>query len=517
MNNYSNNNYDNNNYDNNNYSNNNYDYNNYETNTNKKPLSYYIKRFLLAFLFIVIVIFLLLWIFPTKSALNPFYDKIFGENINTMKEVAIAYYTTERLPKDVGDTKRLTLGQMLDMKLLLEIKDKNGDMCDVDDSYVELTKLDNEYKMKVNLKCGEQEDYIIVYLGCYDYCLNDICEKQDTTSSTNKNSTTNKNTTTTVVKKPEKHYCAIVNGKYYDNNGKVVSKQAYEKACKSKPTKHYCAIVNGKYYDDKGNVVSKSEYKKACTTVKPAVYKYLYKKEVSVHYDKVYSKWSDWSSNIEYNPNTDNISWGKHEYVWYEKNGSKTTTTTKLVVDKTKPIYQTRTVKMGTYSRWVCSGYDYFINSTTNTLYQTNGWTYQGIVELSYIPSDTNTAQYIYVDMYYENCNNDICSIKPVYKFKKYTRSASTVTQSKEELEAVCKVEKRDIDVYATVYDDFVAYQKKQVKESTTKYYYHKKTRTLIRDEYTDKKVYKVWSYDKNDSSLIAQGYKYTGIYEKVS
>ena len=215
------NNYENNNYDNNNYSNNNYDYNNYETNTNKKPLSYYIKRFLLAFLFIVIVIFLLLWIFPTKSALNPFYDKIFGENINTMKEVAIAYYTTERLPKDAGDTKRLTLGQMLDMKLLLEIKDKNGDMCDVDDSYVELTKLDNEYKMKVNLKCGEQEDYIIVYLGCYDYCLNDICEKQDTTSSTNKNSTTNKNTTTTVVKKPEKHYCAIVNGKYYDNNGNV--------------------------------------------------------------------------------------------------------------------------------------------------------------------------------------------------------------------------------------------------------------------------------------------------------
>ena len=119
------NNYENNNYDNNNYSNNNYDYNNYETNTNKKPLSYYIKRFLLAFLFIVIVIFLLLWIFPTKSALNPFYDKIFGENINTMKEVAIAYYTTERLPKDVGDTERLTLGQMLDMKLLLEIKDND--------------------------------------------------------------------------------------------------------------------------------------------------------------------------------------------------------------------------------------------------------------------------------------------------------------------------------------------------------------------------------------------------------
>ena len=36
-----------------------------------------------------------------------------------------------------------------------------------------------EYKLKVNLSCGDEEEYIIVYLGCYDYCKNYVCEATD--------------------------------------------------------------------------------------------------------------------------------------------------------------------------------------------------------------------------------------------------------------------------------------------------------------------------------------------------
>ena len=32
--------------------------------------------------------------------------------------------------------------------------------------------------MKVYLSCGEQEDYIVVIMGCYNYCKTDICEQQ---------------------------------------------------------------------------------------------------------------------------------------------------------------------------------------------------------------------------------------------------------------------------------------------------------------------------------------------------
>ena len=316
-------------------------------NNNKEPLSYHIKRFLIGFLLLVLLIFILLWLFPTKQglkdtlteSLNPLYERIFQENIDTMKEVAISYYTTERLPQKEGETKKLTLGEMLEMKLLLSIKDKNGNMCDSTKSYVEVTKMDKEYKMKVNLSCGDEEDYILVYLGCYNYCQTDVCEKKEVVQAKQKAQQTCTTCTNNIFKKvtnnikkiihvtpqkpkPTKYYCAIVNGKYYNNNGKVVSKKAYQKACGKTPPKYYCAVVNGKYYDDKGNSVSKSEYEAACNPA-PKKYKYLYKKTVHIHQDKEYSNWTDWSDDIQYNPNNNDINWGKHEFSWYEKNGQK--------------------------------------------------------------------------------------------------------------------------------------------------------------------------------------------------
>lgn len=55
--------------------------------------------------------------------------------------------------------------------------------------------------------------------------------------------------------------CKIENGKYYDKNGNVVTKEKYEADCKTTPK---CKIENGKYYDNAGNVVSKDVYEEAC-------------------------------------------------------------------------------------------------------------------------------------------------------------------------------------------------------------------------------------------------------------
>lgn len=520
-------------------------------NNNKEPLSYHIKRFLIGFLLLVLLIFILLWLFPTKQglkdtlteSLNPLYERIFQENIDTMKEVAISYYTTERLPQKEGETKKLTLGEMLEMKLLLSIKDKNGNMCDSTKSYVEVTKMDKEYKMKVNLSCGDEEDYILVYLGCYNYCQTDVCEKKEVVQAKQKAQQTCTTCTNNIFKKvtnnikkiihvtpqkpkPTKYYCAVVNGKYYDDKGNIVSKSKYQEACGPKPPKYYCAVVNGKYYDDKGNSVSKSEYEAACNPA-PKKYKYLYKKTVHIHQDKEYSNWTDWSDDIQYNPNNNDINWGKHEFSWYEKNGSKTETTThtitKKVVDKTKPIYQDKKVLMGTYSRYACSGYDYFIDRTTNTTYQvTSGWTSVGRVTTSSIPASTNNVKYEFADFDFTNCG-DICNSSHKYVWNKYVRNTSTtskVSTSESSLRAVCKsVVKKDIPVYATV-SEFVAYDKKLVKETKketkTIYYYHYKTRKLVKEEKDETKTYTAWSFSKHDEALIKQGYEYTGIYEEV-
>lgn len=152
---------------------------------NERTERFTVRDVILQVLFVALFIFLLVWLFPSKSFVNkkvdPLLDTIFNTNIMTMKDAAKDYFTISRLPQKVGDIKKLTLKEMLDNKLLLEFSDKYGKSCSVEDSYVEITKMDDEYVMKVNLKCSEQEDYILVHMGCYDYCSTTICEKKDDT------------------------------------------------------------------------------------------------------------------------------------------------------------------------------------------------------------------------------------------------------------------------------------------------------------------------------------------------
>ena len=274
--------------------------------------SFSVRDLILQVLFIVLFVFILIWLFPTKSYLKKYVDKnsknttttvvqqtgydldqlavlynqIFANNIATMKEAAVGYYTTERLPQNVGDTDTMTLQQMYDKHLVLTLKDKNGDACNATKSYVSVTKYEDEYQMKVNLSCGSEEDYIIVYLGCYDYCeAAGVCEKQTTTVTPSKPST-NKDKDTTVQKVVDVtinnyyencdcetgHYCEAYKGKFYDVNGNEVSLEDYKKSCglgDVQPEGHYCEAYNGNYYDINGNVVTLEEYQKSCGLLPP--------------------------------------------------------------------------------------------------------------------------------------------------------------------------------------------------------------------------------------------------------
>ena len=106
-------------------------------------------------------------------------QQVFNENLKTIKDAAISYFTNERLPKKVGDSVKLTLSEMQKEKIVLDVIDSNNSKCSTSDSYVLMTKEENEYLMKINLSCNDMEDYILIHLGCYDYCKDNICEKQE--------------------------------------------------------------------------------------------------------------------------------------------------------------------------------------------------------------------------------------------------------------------------------------------------------------------------------------------------
>lgn len=105
-------------------------------------------------------------------------EQVFNENLRIIKDAAVSYFTNERLPQKVGEKKTLTLKKMQSDKLVLSVIDSNGKTCDTTKSYVEVTKEKNEYVMKINLSCSDMEDYIVIHLGCYDYCKDNVCEKE---------------------------------------------------------------------------------------------------------------------------------------------------------------------------------------------------------------------------------------------------------------------------------------------------------------------------------------------------
>ena len=144
---------------------------------------------------IIVIIFLILIIFiitklttpdneTNKSSSN--YDKVFSENLEKMEDAAFKYYTEDRLPTEVGGKTELTLREMINQNLLEAFTDGNNEACDVNASYIRLTKNDNDYTLRVNLKCNEKEDYKLTRVGKYDYCTDTLCKRD---SSKEKNTT----------------------------------------------------------------------------------------------------------------------------------------------------------------------------------------------------------------------------------------------------------------------------------------------------------------------------------------
>ena len=153
---------------------------------NENERSHFFRDLIVKILLVLLFIFLLMWLFPMPN-LNPFYDKIFTQNINTMTDAAKGYFTVARLPQQEGETKKLSLGDMISNKMLIEFTDSEGKTCDKNKSYVEVTKKGSEYVFKTNLSCSTGEDYVIEYFGCYNVCENGECRTVINTNTSNNN------------------------------------------------------------------------------------------------------------------------------------------------------------------------------------------------------------------------------------------------------------------------------------------------------------------------------------------
>ena len=134
------------------------------------------KDLIIKAIFLVVFLLLLVWLFPKVPNMKPFYSNVFRENIKYMQDAAESYYTTEKLPKNIGDSAEMTLQEMINKNLILPFVDQDGNECDTYSSYVQVRKNQNDYTLKVNLVCPTESNYVEKTLGCYDYC--DTCKEE---------------------------------------------------------------------------------------------------------------------------------------------------------------------------------------------------------------------------------------------------------------------------------------------------------------------------------------------------
>ena len=130
---------------------------------------------LVKIILLIVFVVILVVLFP-KADLDVFYDSIYTNNINTMKEAAKSYYTVDRLPSTVGESTSMSLKEMVDNHMLIRFKDKDEKYCDETSSGVEVTKTsEDSYVLKVTLNCGDQKDFILETIGCTTVCSNGTC------------------------------------------------------------------------------------------------------------------------------------------------------------------------------------------------------------------------------------------------------------------------------------------------------------------------------------------------------
>lgn len=471
------------------------------------------KRFtardiILQVLFVVLFILILIWLFPTKETLNNsnntnsiLLGRIFNENIQTMKEAGISYYTESRLPKKIGDTKSITLDEMLDKNLVLPFVDANGKTCDTEDSYIEITKYDDEYVMKVNLNCSDNNAYILVHLGCYDYCKGTICESKDdhkivindkpTCTITTNNKTFTKSTTLKISSKSanlaSKPYSWLSKTSGFDT---VTTK----------------TVTKGGTYT--GYVINKDGKVGTCSiTVKKVsdvsyIYQYKkYKYSLIIGGTSTWGNWSDWSKTAVSETNTRDV-----ETKVVTEEGTKTVyigTKTTSYADVNQPVYGSVKMVIGTLNYTYCEQYDNAVTTTTGE------WVLSKEDVILADPADTNSTRYIYkgtTDISCGNCSNGFYNIYDVLVYNTH------VTQTGNQCVRYKTVQ---TPLYGTVNNVLIGYKivtktepiygTIQANVDVTYYRY----RTLTATNGT--MVYK-WSPISNDQTLLNKGYKYTGI-----
>lgn len=167
----------------------------------------WVKLFLIVIIIVLIMLLTIKCISMIKfSASNP--GKHYDKQLNSINDLILDYYNKDNIPEKVGSSSKLTLNELKDKDIKIDIKAYRKDTCDLDESYAQATRLETEYQIKTRLYCTDSngevtyDDYINTYIDLTEGTTKKT-EKKKTTEKTTKEKKT-KETKKTTEKVTEK-------------------------------------------------------------------------------------------------------------------------------------------------------------------------------------------------------------------------------------------------------------------------------------------------------------------------
>lgn len=152
----------------------------------------------------------------------------FDDNLKVIDAFAKEYFKGELLPSKAGGFNKISLQELVDNKKIDPVYDEHNEMCNLEESFIKVTKLDGEYQIQSYLVCGEQENYLNSFIEAEKITIS-IKPTTTTTTTKRKTTVTTKKTTVktiTSVTKKNNDYRVSFNS----NGGSLISSQVIKKS-----------------------------------------------------------------------------------------------------------------------------------------------------------------------------------------------------------------------------------------------------------------------------------------------
>ena len=169
----------------------------YNEDGNKVSFVRVLLRILLFVLIFILCIKLIVFFFNKTKKNNA--NTVMDNNLTVLKDAGIKIIKDDSFDLKAGEVKTYKLQELIDNRQVEEIKDENNNTCSNEESYIEITKTETEYRVKSYLSCDniKQDKYTYV-----DVKTKEEISNQEKTTTTEQPTTTTTTTTVTTTVKP---------------------------------------------------------------------------------------------------------------------------------------------------------------------------------------------------------------------------------------------------------------------------------------------------------------------------